>query len=309
MSRHGPANIPASIRARLLNISRPTGEDFNLTLVRYAVERFLYRLSQSRYAANFILKGAMLFTVWTLKPHRPTQDLDLLGIGDLSDENLHAILNDIISTKVTEDGLEFLGDSITIAEIREGQAYQGKRVKLASRIGKTRIRLQIDIGLGDVVVPKPKTIDYPTLLDLPAPRIRAYSRETVVAEKLEAMISLGAINSRMKDFYDLWFMSQRFSFGGITLSKAMIATFKRRRTELPKQTPSVLTGEFIQDAQKQRQWQTFVQRAELSDSALEFAEVIEQLSRFLSPPLQATANNKKFTLCWEPGGPWSKPDK
>jgi len=309
MSRHGPANIPASIRARLLNISRPTGEDFNLTLVRYAVERFLYRLSQSRYAANFILKGAMLFTVWTSKPHRPTQDLDLLGIGDMSDENLQAVLNDIISTKVTEDGLEFLGDSMTIAEIREGQTYQGKRVKLTGRIGKTRIRLQIDIGLGDVVVPEPRTVDYPALLDLPAPRIRAYSIETAVAETLEAMISLGAINSRMKDFYDLWFMSQRFSFDGTTLSGAITATFKRRKTELHEQTPSVLTSEFIHDTLKQGQWQSFVQRAELSDSAPEFAEVIERLNRFLSPHLQAAAKNKKLALYWEPGGPWSKADK
>jgi hypothetical protein len=161
MSGQGPKNLPASIRAKLLNVSRPTGEDFNVTLVRYAVERFLYRLSQSRHSASFVLKGAMLMVVWTAKPHRPTHDLDLLGIGDWSDEKLNVMLNEIISTQVTEDGLEYESESITITDIREGRAYQGKRAKLTCRLGKTRIRLQIDIGFGDVVVPRPKTLLYP----------------------------------------------------------------------------------------------------------------------------------------------------
>jgi len=305
MSGQGPQNLPASIRAKLLNVSRPTGEDFNVTLVRYAVERFLYRLSQSRHSASFILKGAMLMVVWMAKPHRPTHDLDLLGTGDWSDENLNVMLNEIISTPVTEDGLEYESDSITITEIREGQVYQGKRAKLTCRLGKTRIRLQIDIGFGDVVVPRPKTLVYPTLLDLPSPRIHAYSRETAVAEKLEAMISLGIINSRMKDFYDLWFMSQRFSFDGNTLSKAITATFKRRKTDFPEQALAKFLNTFVHDQAKQRQWQTFIRRADLEDSTPGFDQVIEQLDTFLSPPLESAAEDRMIHFGWEPGGPWS----
>lgn len=305
MSGHGPKNIPASIRAKLLNVSRPTGEDFHVTLARYAVERFLYRLSQSRHCSNFILKGAMLMVVWTGKPHRPTQDLDLLGVGDLSDENLLLILNEIIHTEVTEDGLEFESDTMTIAEIREGQAYQGKRAKLTCYLGKTRIRLQIDIGFGDVVVPKAKVLVYPTLLDLPAPRVHAYSRESSVAEKLEAMISLGMINSRMKDFYDIWFMSQLFSFDGENLSNAITATFERRRTEVPNQSLSRLLSTFKQDQSKQRQWKIFIKRADLEESTPAFNQVLEHLEVFLAPLLEAHIESMKLPLSWDAGGPWS----
>jgi predicted nucleotidyltransferase component of viral defense system len=304
MSGQGPQNLPASIRAKLLNVSRATGEDFHVTLVRYAVERFLYRLSQSSYRSRFVLKGAMLMVLWMGKPHRPTQDLDLLGIGDLSDEHLLLMLNEIINTKVTEDGLEFDSESMTIAEIREGQTYQGKRVKLTCYLGKTRIRVQIDIGCGDAVVPRAKTLVYPTLLDLPAPRVRAYSRETMVAEKLEAMISLGMINSRMKDFYDLWFVSQRFTFAGHSLTQAIIATFKRRKTAFPKQSLALFLTAFKQDESKQTLWQTFVQRTDLKESTPGFEQIVEQLNIFLSTPLAAAADDKALDISWEPGGPW-----
>lgn len=309
MSKQGTTNVPASIRAKLLNVSRPTGEDFNATLARYAVERFLYRLSESPHSSSFVLKGAMLMVVWMSKPHRPTQDLDLLGIGDLSDDNLQAILNEVLNIPVTEDGLQFENDSTTIVDIREGQTYQGKRVKLTCRLGKTKIRMQIDIGFGDSVVPRPKVLTYPTLLDLPAPRVRAYPRETAVAEKLEAMISLGVINSRMKDFYDLWFISQHFSFNGNTLTKAISATFKRRKTGFPQQTLAAFMNTFIHDEIKLTQWQTFMQRADLVESTPVFAEVIKKLNTFLSTPLIAAADNKVIRLGWKPGGPWSETSK
>lgn len=306
MSELSSKNIPASIRAKLLNVSRPTGEDFNVTLVRYAVERFLYRLSKSKHRGTFILKGAMLMVVWMAKPHRPTQDLDLLGCGDLSDDKLRLMLKDVINMEVPEDGLVFDNDSITIEDIREGQAYQGKRTKLTCRLGKTRIRLQIDIGLGDIIVPKPKLLDYPTMIDLPAPRIRAYSREAAVSEKLEAMISLGITNSRMKDFYDIWFMSQNFLFDSVILSKAMAATFKRRKTAFPEQPLRVLLQAFVQDGLKQKQWQAFIQRANLVESTPEFVQLIEQLEEFLSLPLEAAMQKKAAgsDSQWALGGPW-----
>jgi len=233
MTKDKPSNIAISVRQRLLNILRDTGDDPNLVWTRYATERLLYRLSVSEYAGEFILKGAMLFMVWTGKTYRPTLDMDFLGQGDDSSERLAEVFRKVCGVDVEPDGLVFDVDTVASAPIREEQEYQGQRVTLIAFLGKARIPIQVDVGFGDVVTPKAKKIRYPTLLDFPAPSIRACPRETVVAEKFQAMVMLGIANSRMKDFYDLYVLARDFSFDGNTLVRAIKATFKRRKEISP----------------------------------------------------------------------------
>jgi predicted nucleotidyltransferase component of viral defense system len=223
-------NIAASIRQRLLNVSNSAGEDFGLILTRYAVERLLYRLSQSKYHDQFVLKGAMLFQVWTSAPHRPTRDLDLLGSGDPSLEHCEEVFRELCKIPVDDDGLIFPAETVKAEKIKEEQDYEGIRVKFLARIENVRIPIQVDVGFADAVTPG--LIDYPTLLDMAAPRIQAYPMNTVVAEKLEAIIRLGILNSRMKDFYDIWFLAGTFPFEAKVLGGVLRTTFERRKTEL-----------------------------------------------------------------------------
>ena len=283
MSRSHPENLAASVRQKLLNLSVSRGEDPNLVLTRYAMERLLYRLSYSEFAGQFILKGAMLFACWTNTQHRPTRDLDLLGFGEASNERLRDVFEKLCDARVESDGLVFEASSIRVAEIREGREYQGRRVKLVTLLGAARIPVQVDVGFGDIVTPEAREIDYPTLLDLPAPRIRAYPPETVVAEKLEALVSLGMQNSRMKDFYDLWIIGRQFSFEAPTLVRAVRATFERRGTNLPRNAPIGLSEEFVTDEQKITQWNAFMARNQLTESRTDLSEVIGELRRFLLP--------------------------
>jgi hypothetical protein len=228
-----PSNIVASVRQRLLNIIRETGEDPNLVWTRYATERLLYRLSVSEHASQFILKGALLFLVWTGQSYRPTVDVDLLGKGDDSSERLTSLFRDVCNLDVAPDGLVFDAKIVNAAPIREEQEYNGQRIKLTAYLGKARIPMQVDVGFGDVVTPKAKKVAYPTLLDFPAPKITACPRETVIAEKFQAMVMLGIANSRMKDFYDVYVLARDFSFDGAVLRRAVVATFDRRKTGIP----------------------------------------------------------------------------
>ena len=191
-----------------------------LTLTRYAVERFLYRLSRSRHAEKFVLKGAVLFAVWARQPYRPTRDIDLLAWGDSSPDALRSLFQEICTIDVPDDALRFENDSIRISEIREEQDYPGQRVQLTAMLGKARIPLQVDIGFGDAVFPPPAVVRYPTLLDLPAPEIRAYPKEAVIAEKFQAIVALGRGNSRMKDYADLYTMAKDYGF------EIMVSTLK-----------------------------------------------------------------------------------
>jgi predicted nucleotidyltransferase component of viral defense system len=281
------------------------GEDANLILTRYGLERFLYRLAHSEYVGQFVLKGAMLFALWMESGHRPTRDLDLLSFGEASNERLTKIFQQLCDVEVESDGLTFDARSVRAVEIREGQAYQGQRIKLLGLLGKARIPLQIDIGFGDAITPEAKEIDYPTLLDLPAPRIRAYPPETVVAEKLQAMVALGMQNSRMKDFYDLWIIARQFSFEGTTLMTAIEVTFNRRRTVIPQTVPTGLSDEFATDKHKIRQWKAFLTRSQLGWTGIAFAQVINELGTFLMPVLDAAANSGDFAYSWANGGPWA----
>ena len=297
-------NIVASVRQRLINLSKVRGEDPNLVFIRYAIERLLYRISCSRQSDKFLLKGAMLFATWTDRPYRPTKDLDLLGFGEASAEQLRMIFTEICQTDVEPDGLEFNPDTIQITEIREDLEYPGQRIRLESKLGNARINLQIDVGFGDSIVPEPIELEYPTLLEMPSPHIRAYPIETVVAEKLETIVSKGILNSRMKDFYDLRTMAKEFQFDGANLAKAINATFSRRGTQIPDSGPVAFTGEFYTNTDKQIQWKAFLRTSKLEDIKLELSQVTNEIQAFLSPPMIATVTNELFDQKWPPGGPW-----
>jgi predicted nucleotidyltransferase component of viral defense system len=299
-----PTNLPASIRQRLLNLSRDRGEDFNLTLTRYGVERLLYRLSQSERADHFVLKGALLLALWTGRLQRPTRDLDLLGCGDNSQEALTQLFRDICIADVPADGLTFHPDSVRVTEIREDQEYGGQRVQMTATLGNARINLQVDIGFGDVITPATDEMEYPSLLGLPCPRIRAYPKETVIAEKLEAMVVLGMVNTRMKDFYDVWMMSRELQFDGRTLTQAIQATFQRRRSELPHTSPTAFTDEFAGNYDKGRQWNAFLSRNRLDVGDMVLTQIIRQIHLFLMPPILAAANKQEFEEMWPARGPW-----
>ena len=236
-----PKNLPASVKARLLAVAERRGESFNLLLVRFGVERLLYRLSQSRHADRFLLKGAMLFALWDEKAPRPTQDVDFLAFGPTKLKDIEAAFREIVETPVPADGLVFKADSIRVEHIREADAYGGVRVRLLAMLGKGELPLQVDLGSGDVVTPAAEKSVFPALLDFPAPHIRSYPIYTVVAEKFEAMVKLGITNSRMKDFFDIWFLSRRFDFDRAILHRAIHATFARRMTALGDQLPYPLT--------------------------------------------------------------------
>jgi len=304
MSRHQSADLAASVKQRLLTISRQRNENFDYILRRFALERILYRLAKSEYAKQFVLKGAVLFTVWSTVLHRPTRDLDLLGYGDASEERLREVFTKVCQVNVEPDGLKFDVSTIHIAEIREDQEYQGQRVKLVAGLSTTRIPVQVDIGFGDVVIPAVESIDYPTLLDFPCPRITAYPRETVIAEKLQAIVSLGMVNSRMKDFYDIWMISKQFSFSGNTLVQAIRGTFERRSTPIPDSTPIALTDEFALDSDKATQWKAFLTRSNLNEVDTDLKQVISELKTFLIAPLSVAAARNSFGETWQAGGPW-----
>lgn len=305
MSSKSISNLPASVRARLLNQARDRKEDFNMVLLRYALERLMYRLSASKHSDKFILKGAMLFEVWGGIQYRSTRDMDLLGFGDFSQERLKQVFQDVCKTKVKPDGVDFAPESVRVEEISGIQEYSGQRVLMEASLAGARIRrIQVDVGFGDAVVPKARHIEYPTMLDFPAPRLLAYSPETVVAEKFQAIISLGMVNTRMKDFFDLHHISHIFAFKGSSLSKAIQATFERRKTEVPSGIPIAFKSDFYDSPDKQSQWSAFVSRNELLLEEIPLRAVMKQISTFLLPPAYAIFKKEKFTAQWPKCGPW-----
>lgn len=304
MKAPGPRNLAASVLDRLRNRARASGDELQLLLMRYALERLLYRLSCSPHRDRFVLKGAMLFQVWTEQPHRPTRDLDLLGYGEPSPERLADLFRELCGMAVDADGLVFNASSVRSEPMKADEEYQGVRLRLEARLGNARIPVLVDVGFGDAITPAPETITYPVLLDLPAPRLLAYPRETVVAEKLEAMVSLGIANSRMKDFYDLWVLSRSFAFEGERLAAALAATFTRRQTAIPSDAPLALSPAFAAAPAKQAQWSAFLRRGRLMDDTASLDLVVEALGTFLLPPLHAAAGGRRFTELWPEGGPW-----
>lgn len=301
-------NLAASVRQKLLDLSKARQEEFQSVLTRYALERLLYRLHESKHRDRFILKGAMLFTLWSNEPHRATRDLDLLCQGENSIAHLEQVFQDICKTPVEDDGLDFQAETVKGELIKEKQAYEGVRIKLRSVLTgtKTQISVPVDIGFGDAVVPGVDIVEFPVMLPrLPAPLLKTYPRETVIAEKFQAMVSLGIANSRMKDFYDLWWLSQNFDFSGSVLGQAIKATFDRRQTKVPIEPPLALTAEFFEDAAKQTQWQAFIRKGKLSGNRETFANIVMKLQDFLMPPTLAIAQDRNFDNLWLPGGPWA----
>jgi hypothetical protein len=276
-----PKNLSQSIQARLLNHARTVDSDPNYVLTRYALERFLYRLSRSRYRDQFVLKGALLMLVWLGETVRPTRDVDLLGFGNLSMEALRAVFQEVCTVNVDPDGMVFDSNSIRVAPIREQDAYGGQRVTLIGYLDTARLTVQVDVGIGDAVSPAPEWLEYPSLLDLPAPRLRAYQPETSIAEKLHAMVFLGRANIRMKDFFDIYMLAEMESFDGAKLADAIRDAFERRRTPLPTDGPDALSPGFGDDADKRRQWNAFRRKNRLAHAPEDLSIVVARLCHFL----------------------------
>jgi len=279
-----PVNAGASARARLLQQARALGQPFDLLLVRFTLERLLYRLSISEHANRFVLKGAMLLTTWFNEPARPTRDLDLLGFGDPDSEVMLATFQEILAIEVT-DGVMFDAENLRVDRIRENLEYGGVRLRTTADVGGARIPVSIDIGFGDALEPGVELLDYPVLLDQPAPKLRAYARETVIAEKFQAIVLLGRANSRMKDFYDIWLLAKGFPFEEDRLARAIRATFDRRKTEIPGTLPDGLTQDFAQDPAKVAQWEAFKRDLGTDPGSLE--TVCAALADFLGPQAEA----------------------
>jgi hypothetical protein len=291
------------VRQRLLNQAREQNRPFQEVLQYFAMERFLYRLAKSPHADRFILKGALLLTAWRAPVSRPTMDIDLAGRTNNQLDHIQEVVSAVCGVAVDPDGIEFNRDSIEVSRIKEDADYEGVRVLFHATLARARIPMQLDIGFGDVITPGPTEIEYPTILDFPAPILRAYPRETVVAEKLEALTALGLLNSRMKDFYDLALLSRMYPFDGARLAEAIIATFRHRGTTIELE-PIGLTRAYCDDPARVLQWRAFVRRSRFGDEVGDLLRLINEIRPFLLPILSKIAADHPFKAGWRPGGPW-----
>jgi len=304
MTGKQPRNIPASVHSKLKNIAQKNNEAFDLVLVRFALERLLYRISKSPHHELFVVKGAMMFQVWSNLPHRPTRDLDLLGTGEPDIEIFAEIFRQLCDQAVEDDGLRFDGNSVRTSKIKENEEYEGIRASFDAYLGTARIPIQVDIGFGDTITPAPVIIAFPTILEFPPPQLRSYPRETVVAEKFQAIVQLGIANSRMKDFFDLFTLCNKFDFQGDLICRAIKATFDRRKTNIPASPPLALTPEFTQDKFKSTQWNAFLAKSKLVSKNLDLHTVAIRLSQFLMPPAEAANRATCFDMAWKPERGW-----
>ncbi len=295
-------NISDSIRQRLLNRSKTDKRPFNELLQYYAMERFLYRLSKSSHAGHYILKGALMLRVWRSPEFRATMDIDMLARTSNEETNIAAQIRDIIALDVYSDGLIFDPDSIQTEQITEDADYKGIRIRFRGLLGTARINLQIDIAFGDIVYPEPEKADLPTMLGSPAPRLLCYSRESAIAEKFEAMVKLGLLNSRMKDFYDIWLLSRQFHFEQATLAEAIRLTFEQRGAVLPSDIDAF--SETFIDA-KQNQWTAFYKRLKQDHIPASFRDIVTEIESFLVPTVSSLFQEAPTITSWRPAGPWS----
>ena len=299
-------NIADSIKARLLNEARGDGTEFELFLVRYACERFLYRLGESAIREMCILKGATLLALWMKEPYRATRDIDLLAFGESDEEAVRTIITTVCSVPCEEDGITFELETLRVSSIRDNQRYQGQRANLRARLGTARIAVQVDFGFGNAVTPVVDEERLPTLIGgVPAPLVRAYPRVTTIAEKFEAMVQLGTHNSRMKDFYDVWALSDTFSFDGTELREAVERCFERRGTAWTYAVPDALTSAFYSNANLQSRWQSYGQDGQLLSSPPNaFEEIGSRLRLFMGPVRESIVAGSPFEMHWPAGGPW-----
>lgn len=292
------------VRNQLVRLANASSQDVQSTMIHYANERFLYRIGVSTYANRLILKGANLFRVWTAAEIRPTRDLDFLGLGEMTLEDAESIIKSLCALDLPGDGIRFREETVNSSFIRHQSGYGGIRVKLIAQITKARLPIQIDIGFGDVVTPPALKVEYPTLLDMPVPKIRAYPPETAVAEKFQILVDFGIVNSRMKDLFDLWVISETISFNGRNLANAIRQTFNTRNTLIPTGIPLALTREFADDPLKRAQWQGFLRKLEDCSAPDSLEQVQQQLLLFMLPPVRSIVANENFDSVWEPGEGW-----
>jgi len=297
-----PRNMPASIHQRLLNRARQEQRPFNELLQYFAMERFLYRLSKSNHADRFILKGALMLRAWRSPEFRSTMDIDLLGKTSNDEVRIVEQIREIMSVETEPDGLDFDLNSVYAGRITENADYEGVRIRFRGLLGTAKVTMQIDIGFGDVVYPGPEESDLPSMLDFPAPRLLCYSRESAIAEKFEAMVKLGILNSRMKDFYDIWLLSRLFDFDGAKLTEAIRLTFKQRGT-IFSDSIEAFTEPFI-DA-KQIQWRAFWRRLKQDNVPSEFREISFAVNEFLMPIVNTLSLGGPKPGLWISPGPWS----
>lgn len=297
-------NMAASVQDRLRLRHQKTKEDYQLLMNRYVMERLLYRISKSTHRDRFVLKGAMLFLVWHGSPHRITRDMDLLGFGASSIEALERIFRELCEVAVEDDGVVFDGATVKGEQIRAQEAYLGVRILLRASIARSVVALQVDVGFGDDITVEPVEMEIPGLLDMPTAHVRGYRRETAIAEKYEALVGFGLLNSRMKDYFDFWFLGQHFEFAGDALSESIRATFARRSKVLPPQLPVGLTDAFSSDAGRQIVWKAFWKKSVKTESMPALVEVVAFAAKFLGPPALAAATGEQFTKNWPAGGGW-----
>jgi hypothetical protein len=299
-------DVAASIKARLLNQARASGEEFERTLTRFAAERLLFRLGASAARDRCILKGASLLAVWLPDPFRTTRDIDVLASGPTDDAAIRSLVAEICAVACPEDGLRFDLSELVVEAIRAEEEYSGKRARFRAHIGNARIRMQLDIGFGDALAAEPEEIEYPTMLKaLPAPRLRGYPRETTVAEKFDAMVKLDTRNSRMKDFHDIWALTGAFAFDGPSLQRAIVACFERRATPWTAEAPRALTAAFYQIPEIETRWRRYLTAgAVLVPSPAQFEVIGERIIDFLGPVRSSIVEGAAFTSTWVPGGPW-----
>lgn len=297
-------NIGASVHQRLKNAAKDSGRSFNDLAQYYALERWLYRLSKSHHADSFVLKGALMLVAWRAPILRATRDIDLLARTKNDLDSIKTIIAEVCREEVPDDGVVFDPESVTTERIAEDADYEGVRAQFRGHLATTRLAMQIDMGFNDVVTPAPIEISYPTILDYPAPLLRAYNRETAIAEKFEAMVSLGRLNSRMKDFFDIWLLATTSDFGGADLYAAISATFIHRGTPIVSE-PQVFGPDFALDPSKQSQWVGFLKRMRPSEAPAKFADAVDLIRSFLLPINTALANNASFSMEWKHPGPWT----
>lgn len=302
------ADIAASIRARLLAQARARGEEFERTLARFAAERFLFRLGASAARERCLLKGASLLTLWLPDPYRATRDVDILASGAADEGAIRALVREVCDVGCPEDGLRFDLSELSVETIRPEEEYSGKRARFRAFLGNARIALQLDIGVGDAVVPAPEEVEYPTLLpSLAAPRLRAYPREAAVAEKFEAMVKLDTRNSRMKDFHDLWALSGAFAFEGASLQRSLSACFERRGTPWTEELPRALSPAFYSMPELAERWRRYrASGSILVAPPAAFEEIGGRIIAFLSPLRGAIVQGRNFDQGWNPGGRWEQ---
>ena len=303
MRKHPLKNIAVSVHQRVLNKARETGRPFNELVQYFAMERFLYRLSKSSYAGKFILKGALMFNTWKVVYSRPTKDIDLLGKIKNDISTVVEVIKEVCLQEVEPDGIVFDTTSIIGERVTEDADYAGVRIRLRGSLDTTNITMQIDIGFGDVVVPSAEWIEYPSILNFASPQLRGYSKESIIAEKFEAMVKLGVLNSRMKDFFDIFFLLQQFNFDGRTLASAIMKTFSNRHTIIPIKLVN-LTNTLTEDSSKKSQWRAFIRKNRIDNAPEDLRDVIGVIANFLGPIVDAIVKGLSFNRTWRAPGPW-----